>query len=113
MGAFARGGLRRRILRDARGLAPSIELPWTPPWGEEFDASLVDLLADVLVLQADVADDRTWGDDADGARRRTRCVDAAVALAERCDARDLRSTSHALREVAATTRAWASLAASR
>ena len=113
MGAFARGALRRRILRDARGLAPSIELPWMPPWGDELDADVVDLLADVRVLQADVADELAWTDDADGAHRRVRLVDAAARLADRCDARAYRATSHALREIAAATRAWESLAPSR
>jgi len=113
MASFARSALRRRIGRDARGLAPSIELPWMPPWGDELDAELVDLMADVLVLQADVADARAWDDDAEGARLRTRLVDAASALATRCDARGFRATSHALREIAATTRAWEALAPAR
>lgn len=111
MGAFARGALRRRILRDARGLTPSIELPWSPPFGDELDAALVDLVADVLVLQADVVDARTWHDD--GARRRVRVVDASTSIAERADALALRATASALREIAASVRAWEALAPQR
>lgn len=111
MGAVARAALRRRILRDARGLTPSIELPWSPPFGDELDAGIVDLLADVLVLQADVTDERTWDDD--DARRRTRVVVAATSIAARADALALRATAHALREIAASVRAWETLATQR
>ncbi|MFM2475444.1 hypothetical protein, partial [Burkholderia cenocepacia] len=103
--------LRRRIQRDARGLTPSIELPWSPPFGDDLDPALVDLMADVLVLQADVADERTWGDDA--AQRRTRAVDASTSIAVRADALSLRATAHALREIAASMRAWDALAPRR
>lgn len=112
MGAFARGALRRRIQRDARGLAPSVDLPWMPPWGDELAAEVVDVLADVRVLQADVVDARSWSDDESGAQRRIRLVETVDALSARTDAQSFGATTHALREIAASLRAWEALAPS-
>lgn len=113
MTAFARASLRRRILREARGLAPSIELPWMPPWGGDLDAELVDLMVDVVVLQSDVVDARAWDDDASGAQHRARIVDACTSVVVRADALALRTTAHAVREIAASLRAWEALAPRR
>lgn len=113
MPALVRASLRRRILRDARGLAPSVELPWMPPWGSELADDLIDVIADVHVLHADVAHDDAWIDDAHGALRRSHVIASSTALAARCDERAFRSTAHALREIAATLRAWESMAPPR
>lgn len=110
MSGFARAALRRRIHRDARGLAPSIELPWMPPWGDELADDLVDLIADVLVLQADVADERSWLDDATGAQQRAHLAGTCTTLAARADAHALRATATTVREITASLRAWEAMA---
>ncbi|MFC7430441.1 MULTISPECIES: hypothetical protein [unclassified Agrococcus] len=97
--------------RDARGLQPSVELPWSPPWSVDLGEALVDLLADVSVLQADVASAATWLDDEDARRRRSAAIDAAVALRARCATHGFTATAHALHEIASSLRAWEALGA--
>lgn len=105
----SRRRLERRIQREARGLQPSVELPWSPPWGRELAAGLVDVLADVAVLQAELADARTWDADDDGRRRRATAVESAASLRARCVALGFAGTARALREIASSLQAWDAL----
>ena len=108
--ALALGRLERTIQREAKGLAPSIELPWTPPWGDDVAPDVVELLADLAVLQADVAAARTWTRDDAAALRRRRAVDDAEGLAERAADRGAQATAARLRAIASSLRAWEALA---
>ncbi|SDI01523.1 hypothetical protein [Agrococcus jejuensis] len=101
--------LQRQIWRRSHALMPSIELPM-PPWGPEVPQDLVDIAADVLVLDASLAGSRTWQLDEVGAGFRREALANAQSIHERCAAQGLTTTADAVRFVQSSLRAWETIA---
>lgn len=107
--AAAARRLQRQIQRRTDRLTPSIELPM-PPWGPEVAEHLVDVAADVLVLQASLAGSRTWQLDEVGAGHRREALRTARSIVERCAKHGLTTTADAVRSIESSLRAWETLA---